>query len=89
MWYCESGNTKNGVGIILKKEHVERVVELWRVTDKVMCLKMELDGVMLNVISAHAPQVGCIREEKEALWLDLDETVVTIQKIKCSGSRPE
>ena len=27
-WYCGSGNKKNGVGIILKKEHVERVVEL-------------------------------------------------------------
>ena len=28
MWYCGSGNKKNGVGIILKKEHVDRVVEL-------------------------------------------------------------
>ena len=26
MWYCGSGNKKNGVGIILKKEHVDRVV---------------------------------------------------------------
>ena len=47
---------KNGVGIILKKEHVERVVELWRVTDRMICLKMELDGVMMNVISAYGPQ---------------------------------
>ena len=28
MWYCGSGNKKNGVGIILKKGHVNRVVEL-------------------------------------------------------------
>ena len=28
MWYCGSGNKKNGVGIILKKEHVDRVVEI-------------------------------------------------------------
>ena len=41
-------------------------------------LEDELDGVMLNVISAYAPQVGCIREEKEAFWLDLDETVEKI-----------
>ena len=54
---------------------MDRVVELWRVTDGIICLKMELDGVMLNVINAYAPQVGCIREEKEAFWLDLDETV--------------
>ena len=80
MWYCGSGNKKNDVGIILKKEHVNRVVELWRVTDRIICLKMELDGVMLNVISAYAPQVGCIREEKETFWLDIDETVEKIPR---------
>ena len=78
--YCGSGNKKNVVEITLKKEHVERVVELWRVTDRIICLKMELDGVMLNVISVYAPQVGCIQEEKEAFWLDLDETVKKIPK---------
>ena len=80
MWYYESGNKTNGVGIILKKEHVDRVVDLWRVTDRIICLKMEFDGVMLNVISAYAPQVGCVREEKEGFWLDLDETVEKISK---------
>ena len=80
MWYCGSGNKKNGVGIILKKEHVDMVMKLWRVTDRIICLKIELDGVMLNVISAYAPQVGCIREEKEAFWLDLDETMEKIPK---------
>ena len=80
MWYCGSGNKKNGVGIILKKEHVDRIMELWRVTDRIICLKMELDGVMLNVISAYVPQVGCIREEKETFWLDLDETVEKIPR---------
>ena len=80
MWYCGSGNKKNGVGIILKKEQVDMVLELWRVTDRISCLKMELDGVMLNVISAYSPQVGCIREEKEAFWLDLDESVEKIPK---------
>ena len=80
MWYCGFRNKKNGVGIILKKEHVERVVELLRATDRKICLKMELDGVMLNVISAYSPQVGCIREEKEAFWLDLDETVEKLLK---------
>ena len=58
MWHCGSKNKKNGMGIILKKEHVDRVVELWRETDRILCLKMELDGVLLNVISAYVPQVG-------------------------------
>ena len=68
------------MGIILKREHVERVVELWRVTDRIMRLGMEIDGIMLNIISAYATQVGCIREEKGAFWLDLDETVEKIPK---------
>ena len=74
MWYCGSGNKKNGVGIILKKEQVDRV------TDRIICLKMELAGVMLNVVSAYAPQVGCIREEKKTFCLELDETVKKIPR---------
>ena len=57
-------------------------MELWKVTDRIMYLKMKVDGVMLNVITAYAPQVGCIREEKEAFWLDLDKTVEKIPKNK-------
>ena len=79
MWYCQSRNKKNGVRIILKKELVERVVELWWITDRIICLKMEFDDVMLNAISANELQVGCIPEEK-AFWLDLDGTVEKLPK---------
>ena len=41
---------------------------------------MELNGVMLNVITTYVLQVQCIREEMEAFWLDLDETVEKIPK---------
>ena len=41
---------------------------------------MKLNDVMLNVISAYALQVGCMHEEKETFWLDLDETVEKIPK---------
>ena len=82
MWYCGSGNKKNGVGIILKKEHVNRVVELWSVKSRIICLKMELDDVMLNVICAYAPHVGCKHEKKETFWLNLDETVERYQGMK-------
>ena len=43
---------------------------------------MELDGIMLNAISAYAPQAGCLYEEKETFWLDLDETVEKIPRNK-------
>ena len=78
MWYCGSENKKNDVEIILKKEHVDRVVKLWRVTNSM--IDRQFDGVMLNAISVYAPQVGYKSEEKEAFWLDLDETVEEIPK---------
>ena len=34
------------MGIILKNEHVDKVVELWKVTDRIIGLKMKLDGDM-------------------------------------------
>ena len=67
MWYYGSGKKKNGVEIILIKEHMDWVVEFLRVTDRIICLKMELNGVMLNVISTYAPQVECICEKKSIL----------------------
>ena len=39
-------------------------------------MKIKLDGVALNIISAYAPQMGCMREEKEVL----DEAVEKIPK---------
>ena len=59
-------NTRNGVGIILKKELVNRVMEVWRISDRVMYLKLELEGLMINIISAYAPQTVCPDEVEEA-----------------------
>ncbi|KAF7691802.1 hypothetical protein HF521_010769 [Silurus meridionalis] len=40
-----------------------------------MIVKVEVEGMMINVISAYAPQVGCEMEEKERFWSELDEVV--------------
>ncbi|KAF7692565.1 hypothetical protein C0J45_17229 [Silurus meridionalis] len=57
----------NGVGVILKEENSKSVVEVKRVSDGVINVKLEVEGVMINVISAYAPQVGCEMKEKEKL----------------------
>ena len=80
MWYYGTDNKRNGVGIILEKDLVDRVVEVWRISDRLMCLKLEKDGTMLNIISAYAPQVGCTREEKEAFWQELEETMEKVPR---------
>ena len=70
----------NGVGVILKEDYIGRVLEAKRVSDRMMYMKLDIKGVMMTVISAYAPQVGCLREEKDKFWTDLDEVVESIPK---------
>ncbi|KAK3506251.1 hypothetical protein QTP70_033602, partial [Hemibagrus guttatus] len=59
-------------------QFVRNVLEVKRVSDRVMSLKLEIEGVMLNVVSGYAPQVGCELEEKERFWSELDEVMESI-----------
>ncbi|KAK3564091.1 hypothetical protein QTP86_007551 [Hemibagrus guttatus] len=59
LFYYGVDSKRNGVGVVLKEEFVRNVLEVKRVSDRVMSLKLEIEGVMLNVVSGYAPQVGC------------------------------
>ncbi|TRY54572.1 hypothetical protein DNTS_001573 [Danionella cerebrum] len=70
LFYYGVDRKRNGVGVILKEEFVRNVLEVKRVSDRVISLKLEVEGVMLNVVSGYAPQVGCKLEEKGRFWKD-------------------
>ncbi|KAK3540640.1 hypothetical protein QTP70_034459, partial [Hemibagrus guttatus] len=78
LFYYGVDSKRNGVGVVLKEEFVSNVLEVKRVSDRVMSLKLEIEGVMLNVVSGYAPQVGCELEEKERFWSELDEVMESI-----------
>ncbi|KAK3538598.1 hypothetical protein QTP86_006973 [Hemibagrus guttatus] len=78
LFYYGVNSKRNGVGVVLKEEFVRNVLEVKRVSDRVMSLKLEIEGVMLNVVSGYAPQVGCELEEKERFWSELDEVIESI-----------
>ncbi|KAK3517633.1 hypothetical protein QTP70_013645 [Hemibagrus guttatus] len=78
LFYYGVDSKRNGVGVVLKEEFVRNVLEVKRVSDRVMSLKLEIEGVMLNVVSGYAPQVGCDLEEKERFWSELDEVMESI-----------
>ncbi|KAK3510616.1 hypothetical protein QTP70_011873 [Hemibagrus guttatus] len=78
LFYYGVDSKRNGVGVVLKEEFVRNVLEVKRVSDRVMSLKLEIEGVMLNVVSGYAPQVGCELEEKERFWSELDEVMESI-----------
>ncbi|KAK3508871.1 hypothetical protein QTP70_011009 [Hemibagrus guttatus] len=78
LFYYGVDSKRNGIGVVLKEEFVRNVLEVKRVSDRVMSLKVEIEGVMLNVVSGYAPQVGCELEEKERFWSELDEVMESI-----------
>ncbi|KAK3543987.1 hypothetical protein QTP70_032746, partial [Hemibagrus guttatus] len=78
LFYYGVDSKRNGVGVVLKEEFVRNVLEVKRVSDRVMSLKLEIEGVMLNVVSGYAPQVGCELEEKERFWSELDGVIESI-----------
>ncbi|KAI5087244.1 hypothetical protein C0J45_22643 [Silurus meridionalis] len=75
LFYYGVDGKRNGVGMILKEEYSKSVVEVKRVSDRVMNVKLEVKGVIINVTSAYAPQVGCEIKEKVKFWSELDVVV--------------
>ncbi|KAM2030946.1 hypothetical protein ACFX16_042264 [Malus domestica] len=58
LWYSGTNRTRNGVGIIVDKTLTQDVVDVKRVGDRIMAIKIVIGQELINVISAYAPQVG-------------------------------
>lgn len=56
---------KNGIGMILKEEFAKNVLEVKRVSERVLSLNMKVKAVILNVVSGFVIQVVGELEEKE------------------------
>ena len=80
-YYYGVENGRNGIGIILEKELEELVVEVNRISDQIMWMRLQLNGEIAKILSVYAPQVGCTEQEKDEFWKLLDETV---GKIPCN-----
>ena len=63
----------------MREELVESVLEVKRVSDRLMTMKLEVKGSILN-ISAYAPQVNNSIEEKNDFWEDLDGLIESESK---------
>ncbi|KAL3355926.1 hypothetical protein AABB24_016872, partial [Solanum stoloniferum] len=58
LWYSGGSRDRNGVGILVDGDLREQVVEVRRISDRLMTIKLVIGGCTLSVISAYAPQVG-------------------------------
>jgi len=58
LWYSGLKRAKNGVGILVGRELVERVVEMRRKSDHIMSVKLVVGSEIFNIVSVYAPQIG-------------------------------
>ncbi|XP_046970411.1 craniofacial development protein 2-like [Vanessa cardui] len=79
LFYCGSDGKRNGVGIVLDSRLKECVVDVKRVYDRLIAIKLIVDGVTLNLISVYAPQSGCEESVKEKFWEDFDCLLMDLQ----------
>ena len=80
LFYNGADGTKNGIGIVVMEQLVESVLEVKRVSDRLMAINLEVKGSILNIVSAYAPQVNNSMEEKNDFWEDLDGLIESISK---------
>ena len=78
IFYNGADGRKNGIGIVVREELAESVLEVKRVSDRLMAMKLEVNGSIL--VSAYAPQVNNSIEEKNNFWEDLDGLIESISK---------
>jgi len=78
LYYHGCERNTNGIGIILNAPLVADVVEVKRQSDRIMHMKLDYNGCMINIISAYAPQTGCDEEEKDKFWEDMDNAIVSV-----------
>ena len=80
LYYHGEDGTKNGVGIALSEDMRDRVLAVERTCDRVMRMKLEIEGEVWHIISCYVPQVRCTQEEKDELWEHMDAEMQAVPR---------
>ena len=81
LFHNGSDERKNGIGIVVREEMAESILtDRKRVSDRLIAMKLEVKGSILNIVSAYAPQVNNSTEEKNDFWEDLDGLIESVPK---------
>ena len=71
LWYSGDQAGKHGVGIMVKHELADDIIEVVRYGSWCMKIKMVIVRNVVQVFSVYAPQVGRPAPEKEEFWENL------------------
>ena len=75
LYYHGIYRARNGIGIILSKEWHDNIIEIKRISDRIMTMKLVSGNTTLNIISEYAPQVGCSQQEKDQFYDNLESEI--------------
>ena len=64
----------------MKEELVESVLEVKRMSERLIAMKLEVKGSILNIVSAYASQVSKHMEEKNDFWQYLNKLIKSVSK---------
>ncbi|VFQ93092.1 unnamed protein product [Cuscuta campestris] len=76
LWFSGSTRGRNEVNILVALEAREFVVEVKRISDRLMFIMLVLGGCAINVVSAYGSHVGLADEVKREFWDALNGVVV-------------
>ena len=80
LWWSGETDRAGGVGVLVREERMGDVVEVSRVTPRIMKIKMVLGKMLVQIYSVYAPQVGRPQEEKDDFWGKLDDELENIPR---------
>lgn len=78
LYYYGVKTNQNGVSIIISKKLRNNVVEVSRISDCLMSIKIDTGSVILRVVSCYAPQTGCTDAKKEEFWHQFNDHLRSI-----------
>nr|GEV75977.1 hypothetical protein [Tanacetum cinerariifolium] len=57
LWYSGSATAQNGVGVVVASYLKDKVVQVFKISDRIMLVRLVIEEESINVISAYAPQL--------------------------------
>ena len=73
---CEEG--VSGVGVLVAERWIENVIEVRRVNERIIVVRLMIANGIVNLISVYAPQVGRSMEDKEEFYALLGKTLTNL-----------
>ena len=75
LWYSGNSDGEHGVGIMVRDDLADDVIEVERSDNRMMKIKMVLGRKLVQIFSIYAPQSGRSVQEKEQFWEKLEDQI--------------